>query len=323
MRVFTTILLDSLRLLKARALFWVALGISALVALLFLSIGFTDQGVSVMFGWVEVPMEEFRRGSGREELCYLGIYSNALVGFWLSWGAIILALISCAPIFPDLMAEGSIGLALSKPPGRLKWFIYKYLGSLLFVALQATIFCVIALIAIRWRIGVWKLEVLWAVPLLVLVFSYLYSVVVLVGVRTRSVLAAILAGLLVWFFAWLAQFSESTAYQYAMGWADEGGTPSATAEQIHRATKAINAALPKTGETVKLIDRWMTVDGDKGLSNTRWVGGLTGLPLGEEQARQEAELQSRMTPGYIIGTSLVFELVMLTLAARHFRRRDF
>lgn len=34
-----TLLLDSYRLLKARALFWITLGISGLVGLLYLSIG--------------------------------------------------------------------------------------------------------------------------------------------------------------------------------------------------------------------------------------------------------------------------------------------
>ena len=120
-----TILLDSYRLLKARVLFWITLGISGLVGLLYLSIGFSDEGTFLFFGLVTIESEMVRKGSEMAELIYLGIYVKFIVGLWITWIAIILGLISTASIFPDFMSEGSIELSLSKPVSRLKIFLTK------------------------------------------------------------------------------------------------------------------------------------------------------------------------------------------------------
>jgi ABC-type transport system involved in multi-copper enzyme maturation permease subunit len=167
-RVFWTLLIDSLRLLRARALFWITLAISALAAVIYLSIGFTPTGLSMMFGMAEFDNPVLRAGTPAAELFYLGLFSKFIVGVWLSWVAIGLAIISCAPVFPDFMAEGSIGIPLSKPVSRLKLFLYKYIGSLMFVVLQVGLFCAIVFFAVRWRVGTWNPSVFWAVPLVTL-----------------------------------------------------------------------------------------------------------------------------------------------------------
>ena len=48
MRVFLTVLGDSIRLLRARALFWVAIGISVLIAVIYMSIGFNEKGLGML-----------------------------------------------------------------------------------------------------------------------------------------------------------------------------------------------------------------------------------------------------------------------------------
>jgi hypothetical protein len=44
------LLLDSLRMLRSRKLFWISLGISALVVAAYASIGFGENGLSLLFG---------------------------------------------------------------------------------------------------------------------------------------------------------------------------------------------------------------------------------------------------------------------------------
>jgi ABC-type transport system involved in multi-copper enzyme maturation permease subunit len=303
-RVFWTLLIDSLRLLRARALFWITLAISALAAVIYLSIGFTPTGLSMMFGMAEFDNPVLRAGTPAAELFYLGLFSKFIVGVWLSWVAIGLAIISCAPVFPDFMAEGSIGIPLSKPVSRLKLFLYKYIGSLMFVVLQVGLFCAIVFFAVRWRVGTWNPSVFWAVPLVTLVFSYLYSVVVLVAVKTRSVLPAILAGILIWFASWVGQQGEESNLQ-----------------EWHRRSVWLMACLPKTGETVNLMDRHVVVGGKTGFSNSGFIKILMGMESSPEESVDQAI--ARHSTLYIIGTSLIFEGVMLGLAAWIFCRRDF
>jgi hypothetical protein len=167
--------------------------------------------------------------------------------------------------------------------------------------------------------------VFWAVPLVTLVFSYLYSVVVLVAVKSRSVLAAILAGVLVWFVAWAGQKSEETLYHFAYLGAPGELAPAAEdgsdLKRWHRYSVWMLACLPKTGETVNLMDRHVVVGGRTGFSNSRFVEVLFGMrPEGDEAVDRAVE---RHSPWYVIGTSLGFEAVMLGLAALAFCRRDF
>lgn len=324
MRVFWTLLVDSLRLLRARALFWITLVISALAAVIYLSIGFTPTGISMMFGMAEMESPVLRAGNPAAELFYLGLFSKFIVGLWLSWVAIGLAIISCAPIFPDFMAEGSIGIPLSKPVSRLKLFLYKYIGSLMFVVLQVGLFCAIVFFAVRWRVGTWNPSVFWAVPLVTLVFSYLYSVVVLVAVKTRSVLPAILAGILVWFASWIGQKGEEVLYQLTYMGArqedvSEGGNDSL--REWHQRSVWLMACLPKTGETVGLMDRHVVVGGKTGFSNSGFLQVLMGREVSADESVDRAV--ARHSTFYVVGTSLVFEAVMLGLAAWTFCRRDF
>ncbi|MDB4508281.1 hypothetical protein N9051_01725, partial [Akkermansiaceae bacterium] len=77
--------------------------------------------------------EALSKGSMVAELLYKWIFESFIVGGWLSWATIILALISCASIYPQMMEEGSAGMLLTKRPSRWVIFFAKYIGSLLFM----------------------------------------------------------------------------------------------------------------------------------------------------------------------------------------------
>jgi ABC-type transport system involved in multi-copper enzyme maturation permease subunit len=327
MRAFLTIIGDSMRLLRARALFWISLGISLLVALLYLSIGFDEKGVSVMFGAFHFEDTFMAKGTKGAEVIYLGLFSNVIIGMWLSWVAIVIALISCAPIFPEFLAEGSAGVALSKPVSRPLLFLYKFAGALLFVAVQTSLFAVIVFLAIRWRIGVWNPTVFWSVPIMILMFSYLYSVLAWFGIKTGSVMASVLLTLLFWVFCFCSSFSEQVGYAAAV----HGKNPftgmelkaedQADWQSIYLWLKTPHAILPKTGETTGLLNRWIVLGDGTGLgestidamSRSRRVEGL-------DDAKDDLK---RHSTAWIIGTSLAFEAVVLALACRRFSRRDF
>ena len=171
---------DAYRELNSRLLFWIAIGLSGLVALIFLAIGFDDEGIS-FFGkrlsdfpnTTLFPAGDF----------YKGLFLDWGVGLWITWAATILALITTAGIFPDLISGGSIDLYLSKPMGRLRLFMTKYLAGLMFVALQIAVFCVACFLVIGIRGGVWAPSIFIVIPVVTLYYSFLFCVTVLVGRR--------------------------------------------------------------------------------------------------------------------------------------------
>jgi hypothetical protein len=144
------------------------------------------------------------------------MFANFGINIWLTWVAMILALVSTAGAFPELMSGGSIELFVSKPIGRLRLFFSRYFTGLLFVALQVAVFCVASFFVIGLRGGTWEWGLFLAVPLVLLVFSYLFGICVLMGVLTRSAMAALLLTSLVWFVAFLIHSAEFTTLQMSM-----------------------------------------------------------------------------------------------------------
>ncbi len=309
------LLLDAYRELNARKMFWISLIISGLVMVGFGLLGLSDKGLTLL--WFDLPLPAPR-------FWYKWAFSVLVVGVWVSWAAMVLALISTASIFPDLLASGSIDLYLSKPLSRLRLFLTKYLGGLLFVVLQATVFAVGSFIVFGLRAGQWRGSLFLIIPLATLLFSYLFAVCVLVGVMTRSTIAAILITCLFWvlcfmtnkaeqilFLARTMQTAEARAYerqaqQTEMEIADLKKNPSVTnvfgirerrlrqrqeklletardtqntAEKIataHRIVRGVATVIPKTGETVDLLDRKLFSDDDLASGREAFGGGDRG-----------------------------------------------
>ena len=216
MMQFKALLIDAYRQLSAAKLFWLTLGLSALVVILYGSIGFTENGVSIFFGAWEIESEELHAGSPWSRGLYIGIYSSFLVNIWLAWIATILALISTCTIFPEFVHSGSIELTVSKPIGRLKLFFSKYLVSLLFVVLQVAVFCVGVFLCVGLRVGDWNPIIFSAIPIVAVFYSYLFSVCVLFGMLTRSGITALLITGIFWMVLWSVQTTEAVLTRFVI-----------------------------------------------------------------------------------------------------------
>jgi ABC-type transport system involved in multi-copper enzyme maturation permease subunit len=200
------LLLDSYRELNAKRLFWIVLALSGLVVLAFAMIGIKDDTITILC-W-NTPLRAEVLSYISPATLYKDLFAYFGIGFWLAWLGNILALVSTAGIFPDFIAAGSIDLYLSKPISRLRLFITKYTGGLLFVTLQVGIFSTCSFLVLGLRGHAWRPAIFLAIPLVVLVFSYLFSICVLLGVLTRSTIAAMLLTLLIWFALWGVQVTE-------------------------------------------------------------------------------------------------------------------
>jgi ABC-type transport system involved in multi-copper enzyme maturation permease subunit len=206
------IFLEAYRNLNSKKLFWLVLILSALVVVAFACLGINEKGLKIAF-W-QIDNNIFNTKQMPPDQFYKTIFVQIGIGIWLSWLATILAIISTAGIFPDLLASGSIDLFVSKPISRLRLFITEYTAGLLFVALQVTIFSMACFLVIGFRGGVWEPALFLAVPIMVCFFSYLFSVSTLLGVVTRSTVAALLLTLLFWFFVWAVGAAENTLLMF-------------------------------------------------------------------------------------------------------------
>ena len=378
MRLFSAMLLDSYRELNSKKLFWVILVMSGMVVLVYASIGFDETGMSMFFGLWQVENELLTKGSFMSIVLYRSIFSTFMVGIWLAVIATVLALVSTTTIFPDFITGGAIDLMLSKPIRRVTLFFMKFVASLLFVLLQVTLFCVGVFLCMGIRLGDWEWKIFAAIPVVMLFFSYLFSVNVLFGVWTRSALAALLITMMLWTSLWsvnqaetilnlirtqmimevehadesIAKLEESYA---ALETAEAGQNAPAlrrirtdleferdgrdsTLETIgkidnwYKPIRTLRTVMPKTAETIALLDRWLRRDTDVNLFDL-FQGKVATDDSGafrvtntsddrEAQRRLQHEYDAK-SEVFLIGSSLVFEALVLSLACWIFVRRDY
>lgn len=351
------------RELNARKLFWVTMALSLLIVGAFAALGINERGLTVL--WWEFELEFVNTRFFPREVFYKFLFADLAIPWWLSWLASILALISTASIVPDMVSGGSIDILLSKPIGRTRLFLTRYFTALLFVLVQVTVFTVAAFLVVGIRGGTWEPWFLVAIPLVVIFFSYLYSICALVGLLTRSTIVSLLATMLFW----LAIFGVHAAEEITLGgeiaWrmdlelvekdlaeAVEYGDPievTGPLEEVvestrrsygtwaawHRGFYVTKTLLPKTTETVDLIDRTLRQragldvvppEPEEGRRRGPRSGNIFGtnsrIPQREiEQAQQDTN--DARTLAWIIGSSLLFETFVLGLACLIFSRRDF
>lgn len=386
---------DAYRELNARKLFWITLILSLLVVVAFAFVSIDENGINVFGAKFEnkawstavIPAATF----------YKVIFTSIAIPWWLGVIATVLALISVCSVFPDFLSGGSIDLYLSKPIGRLRLFITKYLASLLFVALQVFVFSAACFLLIGVKSGAWEFGIFLAVPLVTLFFSYLFCVCVLMGILTRSALASLLITILFWLFLFALNATDASLLVFKsaaeqrvenqkslikrneeiIAKNNELSPNSTTAntaweQQLksareklpdHEETAAkltwwydlfrwVKTPMPKTGETVDLMSRWLVEPEPimraqeiaheeqqkrREEARRRRAGTTQNAPppppfenssdrLDPENPgvmeRVQKESEAR-TAAKLIGSSLAFELVVLGIAAWIFCRRDF
>jgi hypothetical protein len=279
MNATLALFIDAYRQLNAKRMFWISLAVSGIIVVAFGGVALTPKGISI-FGW-QSPLE-FGFTMSSPASFYKVMFVTLGIRLWLAWAAMILAIVSTAGLIPDFLASGSVDLYLARPIGRIRLYLVKYTCGLLFVAAQAAVFSVASFVVIGLRGGVWEPGLLLAIPLAVLIFSYLYSVCALVGVLTRSTLAALLVTLIFW----LAMSAISTADR-ALLMAKTGDE--IHARQLDRQIATVEDELTAGPATAPADDPSPAPDS----MISGWARGLASV-LGPAQPTDRSSLQRRL-----------------------------
>ena len=335
MRILGLLLLDSFRMLRAQKLFWIFLVLSAVVSLLYASIGISETEFGILFGLWSFDLSEMLGGMEMTpdvaKGLYLWLFTDVIVRYWLGLIALVLGIISCASIFPEFVARGSVDLVLSKPPSRLLLYFGKYLGSLVFVAAQVFVFCLVVFFAFGLRYGDWNLSLFWALPVVLSIFSVIYSVHVFVSVWSGSVVFALLATVGVWGVGVLGEWSENLCYkmvylmpQVGMSWdgRESGEMPTESAgtagETIYGVINTARTVLPKTRVGPDQLRQLIQVGEGQDIADVM-SGAEAEVPRAEAMSR----FHRRHSIWKDVLSSLLFELLFLVGGAWVFLRRDY
>ncbi len=200
------IFIDAYRELNAKKLFWLTMVINLLAVFIFASIGINEKGFSALFWTFD---GQFNTSMMSAETFYKLQFLLWGVPYWLSWGTTILALISTAGIIPDLVSGGTIEPMLSKPIGRGRLFLTKYLTGLFFVGAQILVFTIGCFLVLLLRAGTTEFGLFLTIPIVLAFFSFLFSVCVFVGIVTRSTITALLLTIMFWLMLFILNVGDS------------------------------------------------------------------------------------------------------------------
>ena len=308
------LILDSFRHTLDRKIFWVMIVISLLIAAAMAGVSFDETGVTVFFKW-HFDDPSVRVGTDAQRGLVTEILIYWVMDKYIGGIGILLALISTAGIFPSMMEVGAVDVLLAKPLSRTKLFLGKYLGSMTFVLLQTTVFVLLTFLVAGWRWKQWLWPYFWAIPLFVVLFSYVYVCCVFFAVRLRGSLAPLLLSLLCWFLFFAVQGANSALLVMP------GVEPDS---KLVKATSVARWMVPRTQDIPHIAAR---------LVDSRIAEKVLGRASFDELPESERAGVRRMVEGGkklmafdmvpSLAASLGVEAVILVLALWQFVRRDF
>lgn len=315
---FWALIVDSFRESLDRKIFWVMAVISVLIAAAMFCIGFEPGKIVILFGTWEVATDKFTIGGDIRPDRVATLTVTVIMELALGWQGIILAIIATAGFFPAFIERGSIDVLLSKPMPRWQIFLGKYFGSMVFVFVQALIFVILTFVVVGLRWGAWLPGYLWAIPLVVLLFSYIYCVSVWVAVHLRSTVAAVLISL----GAWMMFAGVQTTVD-----AFEAYPRFQRYQTVYTAFRAARWIVPKTQDITYLAAKW------SGAGTSDEVLPVPAAEIPDNDYDSETETIERfsaverrrmnMNPVHTIGSSLLFEALVVMLAMWKFSRTDY
>jgi ABC-type transport system involved in multi-copper enzyme maturation permease subunit len=255
--------------------------------------------IDLLFGLVHVGLPRDRAAGV--------LLLHVAFGSWVAGtGGVLLLLLWASSLVPEFLQPANAAVLLTKPPPYWLVLAGKYLGVMLFVAVQAGLFFGCTFVALGVSTGVWPAGYLAGAPLMVLHFAALYSFAVLLGVSTRSTMAAALGTLLFW----VACVSVNSARVAAVGMPEVAPEARYLTPASRMLAEASYWALPKPLDYLVLLEQAL------GASKVQ-------MTLSDLADWQRVLMANRFDPPLIIFSSLLNSLFLLVLAGAQLARIEY
>lgn len=250
-------------------------------------------GGNVTFGFGAIPVP-----LGRDALDAVRFLQVALAFGVADTMGILLVLLWTAGFLPTFLEPSAASVLLAKPVPRWSLLLGKFLGVVVFVALQAVIFVGGTWLALGLKTGIWDMLYLFAIPMLLLHFSVFYSVSALLAVLTRSTVVCAFGAVLFWAVCYAMNFARHAVI---------GTRDLDTSKGFHGATELGYWVLPKPAD----------------LSLMLYDGLQADAFFGKAQMFKAVQEQGQFYPELSVLASLLFMVVMLVMAGYEFAQQDY
>lgn len=168
-------------------------GISTFVLFVFILL-FSTMNIDEMTSMVQTNNYE-----SEELLAKLAVFFKMLIVVPLFGGGLFLSIFSVSSLIPSMLEKGNVDILLSKPISRSQIIFGKFLGGTLVVFLNIGYLVIGMWLLIGIKFGSWDTSFLLTIFSITFAFATLYSLVILVGILTRSSILAMMLSYLIFF----------------------------------------------------------------------------------------------------------------------------
>lgn len=122
----------------------------------------------------------------------------SVLSVFLGFLGVMGSLLVTASLLPRTFEPGEISLLLSKPISRSLLFLTKYFGGCVFTLLCSALLITGLWLLLGLRVGLWRHELLWCIPIYVFLFAIYFSVSAVTGVIWRSPIVSLILVVFFW-----------------------------------------------------------------------------------------------------------------------------
>jgi ABC-2 family transporter protein len=290
--------------------------------------------MTLLFGALEVPL-------ARDRVQMVRYVQWILAAAVADTAGLVLALIFTSSFLPNFLETSNIAVLLVKPIPRWSLLAGKFLGVLLWVLVQATIFVMGTWIALGVTTHVWDPLYLFCIPMLLLHFAIFFSFSTFLAVWTRSTVACVFGSILFWLMCWgmnyghhifLARQLELPRVRFqtsdlmfiaaAPGAGLPGSTPWPALAYLGERPKAPAQVTTPAASALMEVGYWvMPKPADLGilLSDSLQANNLLSRMAESKTLREHGAFHPELS----ILSSLIFMVVLLGLAGYEFVKTDY
>lgn len=177
----------------ARKIFLTFFAVSSFVLLLFIIL-FVSTSVEDMASMITVNGNQaFDFVNKIVEVMKIAIVTPLFVG------GLFLSIFSASSFIPNMLEKGSVDLLLSKPVSRAQIILGKFFGGFAVVFLNIAYLVIGLWLLLGIKFAVWDASILISIIMISFTFAVLYSLIILIGILTRSSILAMMLSYLIFF----------------------------------------------------------------------------------------------------------------------------
>ncbi len=317
-QVLKALVMDALYQVFDNWVFRILAVLTAIPILFTVVIQFKPDGMELLFGWKAWEYGDIMKGFDSQggmggvdaQVMFVEGFLRLVLGFLGGSIGVLFCIAATAFFVPKMVEKGAADVLFHKPTSRLLLFLSRYLAGLVFVAILSSILVGGVYFGLLTLSQYHDPGILWTAPVMTYMFAIMYAVTMMIGIVTRSTVAAILLTVLFFGLNWVThtvwhlhlQTTEMTQMVSAEDEEDDEYTTPAFITGLWTTVDFLHYTLPKTGDADLIASKLRRAMIDVPHADRETGFQITSLPDGFEEGTPRTQSIDETTQA-LLGTA--------------------